>query len=397
MQPRNFSEAERIIYLVSHFAIGDLSNEEVRELNEWKSAGTENSDLFDELMDGTKRAAALERMKGFSTESKLRTVNAKMDAFEEQDSDRKAIKFNWLKIIAAASVALVIGALIFMYSSHQRFPVQTAQNIDIGPGSNKAVLTLANGRKIYLDDEGSGLLATEAGANITKTNDGQLTYESNKTGMVTSSDLLNKINIPAGGQYQLVLPDGSKVWLNAKSSLQYPTSFEGKQQRNVELEGEAYFEITHNRRQPFIVKAGDQEIEVLGTHFNVNAYTDEPYKRTTLLEGSVQVSTGKKTILLRPGEQSQLSATGITVGGVNAEKAVAWKDGKMAFRKTDIRQVLREISRWYDIEIEYEGALPDYTISGEVPRTANLSGILKILSLSDVHYKQHGRKLTIYP
>lgn len=313
-------------------------------------------------------------------------------------SKKRAIRL-YIPAIAAAVVLIIAGTFLFFELNKDNRKINGAEEIayDILPGTNKATLTLANGRKISLNDSSNGVLANEGNSKIIKTCEGQLVYESVKADINPPSNFINIVETPAGGEYQLLLPDGSKAWLNAKSSLKYPTSFRGNNQRIVELTGEGYFEIAHNSSQPFIVKSAGQEIKVLGTHFNVNAYADEPYMLTTLLQGSVQVSRANKITILRPGEQSQIATAGIMVRNVNTERVVAWKNGKLAFKKTSIRQVLREISRWYDIEIEYMGNPPDYTISGEVSRQSNLSGILKILSLSDVHYKQQGRKLSIFP
>ena len=303
----------------------------------------------------------------------------------------------YASIAAAAIVLLVSGIALFTYIHHQKREQQYAANTDIAPGGNKAILTLADGRKVNLTDVKVGMLSNTKGLKISKEADGQLVYEITSDAVPSPSMSFNKIETPRGGQYKVLLPDGTAVWLNAASSLKYPASFGQLKERRVMLFGEAYFEVAHNKQKPFVVEAGGQEIKVLGTHFNVNAYADEPQKRTTLLQGSVQVSNGGRILLLHPGEQSQFSSHSFTSGSADIQTATGWKNGRLAFSRTDIRQVLREIARWYDIEIEYSGAEPNYTISGEVPRQAKLSEILKILSLSEVHFKQQGRKLIIYP
>jgi len=204
------------------------------------------------------------------------------------------------------------------------------------------------------------------------------------------------LSTPRAAQYQLVLPDGSKVWLNAASSIHYPTAFAGKE-RKVEITGEAYFEVAQDARLPFIVKTNGMEVKVLGTHFNVNAYEDEAMVRTTLLEGAVLMTKDAATALLQPGEQAQLTKAGDLklVHNADIAEAVAWKNGLFQLNSADVPAIMRQMARWYDVEIVYEEGVPDGHISGKVPRGMNLSQVLEIFEVSGVHFKIEGRKIIV--
>jgi len=299
----------------------------------------------------------------------------------------------WQLGIAAGLIlaSALIGYMFFRYQGESR-PGFSQVNNRILPGTNGAILTLANGKKMVLEQAKSGVLTQQSNAILRKANDSLLVYQKDR--QTSAAIAYNTLETPRGRQYQVMLPDGTKVWLNAASSLRYPTSFTGKE-RTVELSGEAYFEVVHNAAMPFIVKSARQEVKVLGTHFNINAYSDEAAAVTTLLQGSVQVSHDHLTRLLKPGQQASTSVSNILVTGADTRRATGWKDGRIIFVHTDIQQVLREVSRWYNIEIRYEGRVPVYSLSGEVSRKEELSAVLKMLRLSDVHFEQQGRTLII--
>ncbi len=213
---------------------------------------------------------------------------------------------------------------------------------------------------------------------------------------ITSQNELLTITTPRGGQYQIFLPDGTKVWLNAESSLSYPASFTGKKYRSVEITGEAYFEVSHRKIQPFMVKTTTQTIEVLGTHFNINSYNDQGSTITTLQQGSVKVSNmSSKSFILTPGKQSLTTANEISVQDADFETDLAWKNGNMEFRDAHIQTIMKEVSRWYDVEVEYRGKISQRKFNGSVSRTSNLSVLLKILAYSDIHFVlEQGEKST---
>jgi ferric-dicitrate binding protein FerR (iron transport regulator) len=264
---------------------------------------------------------------------------------------------------------------------------------DIAPGDNRAVLKLADGSTVLLDDAAEGELSRQANAVINKTADGQLVYE-NQAGTDPAPLIYNTITTPRAGQYRLTLTDGTKVWLNAATSLQFPASFSGKERR-VKLSGEAYFEVTKNSLQPFIVETPRQTIEVLGTHFNVNAYEEETATKTTLLEGRVKVATGSSSAVLKPGQQAASGTNAIQVNEADTEEAVAWKNGYFKFNKADIQTIMRQLERWYDVEVEYRGAVPTDLFVGKINRSENISGVLRVLELSEVQFKIENRKIIV--
>lgn len=324
---------------------------------------------------------------------------------------------------AAAIVLISLSTGLFYYFKSQR-EVQALvahhQTPPILPGGNKAVLTLADGRKISLDQASNGEIARQAEMSIKKTNDGQLVYEVAETaasGANLDGQLLNTITTPKGGQFNVVLPDGTRVWLNAASSLKYPAVFNDLE-RKVELIGEAYFEVVKLNRVssakgknvvgkniPFIVVSHHQVIEVMGTHFNVNAYADEPDIKTTLLEGAVRVSfdqnqnnnpDGLFTKMLRAGEQAQLIDHQLKISPGNAESAVAWKNGKFQFENESIESIMRKIARWYDVDIDYKGNMRNKIFSGTISRYDNVNEVLKMLQLTGtINFKVNERRITV--
>ena len=276
--------------------------------------------------------------------------------------------------------------------------------IDIEAGENKAILTLGDGSKIILDDAKNGVLANQGGNSVLKAAEGEVIYSflSEVNDSLVQDELApvvyNTIETPKGGKFQIKLPDGSKVWLNAASSLRFPTAFSGSK-RQVELKGEAYFEVSPDKSKIFEVNTRNQVVQVLGTHFNINAYLDEPSVNTTLLEGSVRVSDLRTNIsqLLRPGEQSKLSERIEIINMKNTNEAVAWKEGYFQFDQADIKTVMRQIERWYDVSIVYEGNLPNYRFGGEIERNLSLLQVLKILEKTKVHFRLEGREVIVMP
>jgi transmembrane sensor len=310
----------------------------------------------------------------------------------EQEYRPKRVKL-WPRIAAAAAIMLIVGGGLFYYAS-QFNGLQTALNLtkgqDIAPGSNKAVLTLGNGQTIVLTNAKNGELATENSAVIKKTAEGELVYQGTATAAPTA---YNTITTPRGGQYTLTLSEGTKVVLNAASSLKYPTAFNGKD-RTVELVGEGYFEVAHNKAKPFRVISKGQTVEVLGTHFNINSYADEPNVKTTLIEGSVNVNG----LILKPNQQAVLTDhSRINIVNVNADEAIAWKDGLFRFDHTDIKTLMRQIARWYDVEVVYEGTIKDEQFFGKIERSYTLSEVLKLLEMNKVHVKLEGKRIIVSP
>jgi len=323
-------------------------------------------------------------------ESELKNRVLSHAGLAEQEYKRLRIKL-WPRIAAAASVILIAGVGFFYYASQSNSlskDLGFSKSQDIAPGSNKAVLTLGNGQTIVLTNAQNGDLATENSAIIKKTAEGELVYQGTATEAPTA---YNTITTPRGGQYTLTLAEGTKVVLNAASSLKYPTAFNGKD-RTVELVGEGYFEVAHHKTKPFRVISKGQTVEVLGTHFNINAYADEPNVKTTLLEGSVDVN-GQ---LIKPNQQAILTDhSRITVVDVDANAIVAWKDGLFRFDHTDIKTLMRQIARWYDVEVVYDGDIKEEQFFGKIERSYTLSEVLKLLELNKVHVKLDGKKIVV--
>lgn len=306
------------------------------------------------------------------------------------------IKRNIQWSIAAASVALCIGFGIYFNQSK----IET--QVDILPGKNSATLTLSNGRKIILSDGINGNLAEEAGVKINKTSDGQIIYNIQPASVndKTKASKMNTLSTNRGEQYQVHLPDGTKVWLNSASSLTYPTTLNELSERRVELNGEAYFEVEPlinkggRSKVPFIVKTistlgggSGQEVEVLGTHFNVSSYNDEPQIKTTLLEGSVKISNLKSKIssLLKPGQQAivQPSSSSIQINAVDTDEAISWKNGDFYFDSERLESIMRKVSRWYNVDVEFQDqAKKDVVFGGYISRFSNISKVLKMLELT---------------
>ncbi|MET0393738.1 MAG: FecR domain-containing protein [Chitinophagaceae bacterium] len=265
---------------------------------------------------------------------------------------------------------------------------------DIMPGNNKAILTLSSGKAIVLDNAAKGKLAEEGNAEAIKLEDGRVVYraDDNRDGEI----VFNTMSTPRGGQYRLTLPDGTEVWLNAASSITYPTSFTGSERR-VTITGEVYFEVAKNAAMPFRVKANDVTVEVLGTHFNINAYRDEALLKTTLLEGSVKIISRNASGLLSPGQQAHVNDKGNIrlVQGANTEEAMAWKNGKFYFDGADIQSIMRQVARWYDVKISYEKQVPHGHYKGKPSRNLTLLQMLKVFEYSGLKFRLEGNTMIV--
>ncbi|HEY1165048.1 MAG TPA: FecR domain-containing protein [Chitinophaga sp.] len=310
----------------------------------------------------------------------------------------------WMMVAAAAILAILFSG-IFYYTIPRKtrgFVAASGSHkaAEIGPAVNKAVLTLADGSTVTLDDAHNGTLAQQGNTQIVQLG-AKLNYKNagNTGGML----MYNTIVTPRGSQYQLELPDGTKVWLNASSSLKFPTAFNGDERR-VEITGEGYFEVAavkmkNGRKKSFIVKAGSAEVKVLGTHFNIMAYQDEPLAKTTLLEGAVRVVNGKDSVLLSPGQQSQLTKEGNirVVSNVNTGEDLAWMNGYFLFEDADIGTIMRQLSRWYDVDVVYLYKTNE-RFNAQPSRSAKLSNVLKALEMTGkIHFTVEGKTIKVMP
>ncbi len=316
---------------------------------------------------------------------------------------KKRIYYN---LMGAVAVVLMLLGGIYWYQ-HPTIPKKIypvakikdpAFKNDILPGSTKAVLTLSDGRKIILDSAANGFLAVQGDTKIIRMADGNIVYRNGKN-MKGYTIMANTISTPIGAQYQLILSDGTKVWLNAGSSITYPTYFTDTV-RNVNITGEVYFEVAKNPRKPFIVSTRNMNVRVLGTHFDVDAYNDEHTINTTLLEGKVQVinrANGHVNTIV-PGQQVQYGQSGdVKIIAVDTENAIAWKNGMFEFNRTDIVSLMKQVARWYDVNITYDGPATKDLFTGTILRSVSLTELLTMLKYAKVHFKLDGNSLTVLP
>lgn len=342
-----------------------------------------------------------------------------IDAAEQAPLHIPVVKRLWFRMTMAAAVVVMVAIPVHYYIIKTPAPKQVAQTSrqpapqhDALPGGNKATLTLADGTIVDLDNAANGTIATEGKTVVNKRENGRLEYSESHSQLTTdNSPTYNTLSTPTGGQYFLELPDGSKVWLNAASSIRYPTAFNNKE-RLVELTGEAYFDIKKNQNIPFRVHfsspskdGGDREgmIEVMGTQFNVNAYHDESAIKTTLVEGKIKMVSDKQTAIMKPGQQAQIKNTSLGNGqirlidDVDTEEAIAWKNGLFYFDNVDIQAIMRQLARWYKVQVVFKGSIPARRFAGQVSRNSNLSQVLKILELSKIHFTVAGDVVTVLP
>jgi len=375
-----------------------MRQEEVKELLKKYSTGTANAE---------ERALVEAWYEQYETQEQI--INeAHLQSIEDEVFQRlpiiyeKPVRSLWPRIAAAASILLFLSIGGY-YVLHKK-PVpqnQVAQNKlqDLKPGRNQATLTLANGKQIVLYKGLSGKLAQQGNTLIQVNGSNAIAYTVGAND-ATASIQYNTLTTKNGEQspYPLVLADGSKVWLNAASSITFPTAFVGNS-REVKITGEAYFEVAHNAAMPFRVNSNGQTVEVLGTHFDIKAYTDEAGISTTLLEGKVRVSKNNQVATLKPGQQSFISFNGhnILVKNADTEIAMAWHNGLFKYNLADIKTVMRDFARWYDVDIQYEGRIPNKTFTGELYRDINASEALQILSLTKVHFRIDGKKIIVTP
>lgn len=374
--------------------------------------------LLDRISDGTASDEDIVRYHGYLNALQKETgawdesrLGAKT-AMEQVIFDRIAAEIHgpqlrrsfplWKKMMVAATILMISGIGLYFYNQHLTSLSSPKTEIvnDVKPGSNQAVLTLANGKRIILNASVKGEIAEQSGISVKKTAEGQLIYTLSDAGTaanIGTAAAFNTIETPKGGQYQINLPDGTRVWLNAASSLKYPVRFDGKE-RKVSLQGEGYFEVAKDKLKPFKVSSGGQELEVLGTHFNINSYADEPSSKTTLLEGAVRLSPhGGQDLVLSPGQQAVLASGRMKVGMVDPEEVMAWKNGNFVFNDEGLESIMRKISRWYDVELSYQRKPSDLTFTGVVSRSKNISAVLNALDKTGkVHFKVEGKKVTVW-
>ncbi|NII29071.1 DUF4974 domain-containing protein [Pseudoflavitalea sp. X16] len=381
---RSLSELERKELMQLLEKEGPLTEEALAVLIEQYPA-TGEVEMPDNWMQAVDRIVAVDRMQN--------TVEAEIPVIKPA---RPWKRIGWYAA-AACVLALLTGGILYL-SRQNRTPEQTVTQTpvthDALPGTNGAVLTLADGSTVVLDSLGNGIIASQQGATVLL-EDGKLQYNPAKA--AADAIVYNTMTTPRGRQFRLTLPDGTRVWMNAASSIRFPTQFAGNT-RQVELSGEAYFEVAANKQQPFMVQLpGGKSIEVTGTHFNVKAYTDEADTRTTLLEGAVMVKANDQSLNMKPGQQTRITAGGsiALVPGASTQQAIAWMSRSFSFRNDDLETILKQLARWYDIEVKYERGIPKKTFTSNVSMDNNLSDILTVLSQSGVKFSLENGVLRI--
>ena len=400
---------ERLQILIGLYFDKTINEVELHELSQWVTIHAADEKLLQLLKQQWHKHQAVDTLSDAESERIIAAILTASPSNQIIPSGDNVIKINtkviWLKRIAVAASVLIIFSIGYfklkptnISPSTNSIVNVTANKKDIMPGGQRALLTLSDGSQIILDSASNGVLSQQGGTKVIKLANGQVQYAANTSG--SAEIVYNTMSTPAGGQYQLTLPDGSKVWLNASSSIHYPTAFLEKV-RTVTITGEAYFEIAKDANKPFIVKMyNGAEVKVLGTHFNIKAYTDEEEIKTTLLEGSINIFNGLKNSLLVPGNQAKMDKSGVIKVQANAdlEEAVAWKNGNFQFTSADVTTVLRQAARWYNIEVFYAGnPSTENKFTGKIPMSVNLSRLLKWLEYSDVHFKLDGKKLIVTP
>ena len=301
---------------------------------------------------------------------------------------------------AAAAIIILLGIGLYFRSSRTLNPGNQIPSVQINPdalpGVNKGILILGNGQKIILDSLSNGLIAKTENFEVNKTENGQLVYHAfDKNHKNARTEDFNTLITPRGGEYRITLPDGSKVWLNATSSLKFPGVFKGNI-REVELKGEAYFEITKNSAMPFRVKSNGAQIKVIGTHFNVKSYGNEKLMKTTLVEGSIKITAGNSSHILKPGQQAILTNGKMSVlDNVDIEEQLAWKNGLFLFKDASIKDVMEQAALWYDLKVTFEGKIPDKYLTGKVSRSVNASEFMKLLNYAGVKFEITGKNIII--
>ncbi|MBV4358918.1 FecR family protein [Pinibacter aurantiacus] len=378
--------SEQLKIAINSYLNGTATDAEKQLVNEWYYA------FHDEVVEVPAPVENMRELLESQMKERILQQIHHEDVMPDVHPVRTLRRWSW---VAAASVILALGIGAFIWTNNRKDTGTTSiaqAKAEIVPGNNGAILTLANGSQVLLDSIKSGVVALQGGITA-KVHNGALVYEGNGNEVV-----YNVVRTPKGREYQITLPDGTQVWLNAGSSIRYPTSFTGDVRR-VEITGEAYFEVARNKDMPFKINIeGKGEVEVLGTHFNINAYADEPQMNTTLLEGSIRFTDlqHNKSAVIVPGEQVQLNDGKLNVKkNVDLESVMGWKNGTFNFSSQDIITIMRQISRWYDVEVEYKGAISHETFTGIVSRYSDVSEVLSLMETEDIKFKIENKKIVV--
>ncbi|MFT3845941.1 MAG: FecR domain-containing protein [Lacibacter sp.] len=389
--------SERLQYLLDLYLSRLASSAEEQELYAVIHTGEYEKEIKNQLGNQWEELSRTARLGDEQAERMLQFILQQRPAVPVIPWYRTAM---FRRLSAAAAVASLLFLSVFYFFQPKNNTASVAgkgkvKQTDIAPGQNGAILRLADGSSIVLDSAHDGILSQQGNA-VAMKDGAQLSYVKDGSGKIATG--YNTIETPRGRQFQITLEDGTKVWLNASSSIRFPIVFNGAE-RPVEITGEVYFEVARNKEKPFVVRSGDMQVQVLGTHFNVNAYKDESTINTTLIEGSVRISKGKTAGMLKPGQQAQVSGAGSLRIKEHAdiEEVLSWKNGRIAFTNADLESIMRQVSKWYDVDVEYAGPVPNRTFTADISRNTNLSEFLRVLEISNIHFRIEGRKLIVLP
>ncbi len=390
----------RFKYLLDRYILGEISPEDRQELARLAADGQ-----YEELLNAILiESIGQQSLTGNPPDEKIKQRLSQRLPGHDFWAEGKIKQSHrlFLRWIAAAAVLAIVAITGLLLVTRNHTPINPEPSAAaIAPANNKAVLTLGNGKRIVLEQTANGAIAQQSGTKIIKLNNGRLVYQNLNQQEVNKTDsgaaFINTLSTPRGGQIQLVLPDGTAVWLNSASSLHYPAAFNGPK-RVVELTGEGYFEVAANSKQPFQVKVNGVLVDVLGTSFNIHAYPDEPVVTTTLVQGKVKVTSQQKARILTPGEQAIASGAPLLTQTADLEQVLAWKNGLFIFQERTLPDILREISRWYDIDIEWRSPASDEKYGGIINRNSTLPKVLALLQQNGIrHFRLEGRKVIVLP
>ncbi|WP_436489210.1 FecR domain-containing protein [Chitinophaga sp. ARDCPP14] len=393
MEEKDVQQLLYIAGLIYRQRSGELDEAEQETVDNWLAASEQNRQLFRELSSQDLEAITRNEADPANLQASVERVYL-ATGIKPGPARIYISKWRTWRWAAAVLVLTVAGAAGLQLAKEKSKPIAAIHTTDVAPGSRKATLKLGNGATIILDDAQNGVIANQGKTVIKKSGNGQLVYDASAS--VTTEITYNTITTPNGGEYEVILPDGSHVWLNAASVIRFPAAFTGNT-RKVEINGEAYLEIVKNEKAPFIVVSGKHSVEVLGTKFNIHSYPKEEDITTTLIQGSIRIAAGKYTKVLQPGQQSLVNTSSNSnirlATGVNMDEVLAWRNGKFIFDDASLKTVVSQLERWYDVNIDYAG-MEDYRFNGEISRNVSLSKVLKMMELtSNIHYKINDRNI----
>lgn len=378
--------------LILKYLNEELTESESAELNAWIKADPAHEQLFQELTNESEIRKELAIMDAFSVEE---AKQAFLNKLKPVPMKRRNLK--WYYAAASVVVLLALGLLLRNSSPETEAPLNIVEELKkaelITPATDKAILTMADGQKIEISPSTSGLISKQDKVDLVA-EDGEIRY--NVQGAVDKMQY-NTLTTPKGGQYKLILEDGTKLWINAASSITFPVAFIGNE-RKVVLHGEGYFEVAPDAKRPFRVEMDHGMVEAIGTAFNVNSYEDDPISKTTLIEGKVRVQSNKEDIILIPGQQANISTAGDIkkITDVDTDAELAWKNGQFVFKSATVPEIMKQLSRWYDIDVKFQQESPKDKFSGIVNRSGNLSEVLRILNEGGIRFKINNRTIIIF-